>query len=139
MKVRCIANTGRTLPPDCLKMKGFTEDREFPLVIDKVYNVYAFTVLDGYPWYYICDETYSYYPVWNPAPLFAIVDHRLSSSWEFNFFLGDPAEQTEIIVAFPEWSRDRLYYDRLTNRVDRDVKIFEHHKALIDQEFSEKE
>lgn len=135
MKIKCIANSGKDLPADCLRpVWGITENKEFAIVIGKTYVVYAFTFLLGYVWYYICDETYSFYPVWNPAPLFTISDHRLSRFWQFNHFIGNSADQTHMIVAFPEWANDRLYYDRLTSGVVEAVKVFEHYKTQIDNE-----
>lgn len=135
MKIQCTSNLGKVLPLDCLKPQlGISEKKEFHLLIGKTYTVYAFTMLFGYVWYYVCDEAYSFYPVWNPAPLFTIRDPRLSSFWEFNCFIGSSAEDTQMIVAFPEWARDRLYYDRLTNGVAADVNTFDRYRKLIDAE-----
>jgi hypothetical protein len=135
MRIKCISNLGDELPDDCLKPDwGFTQEKEFALVLGKVYPVYAFTVLFGYIWYFICDENYSFYPVWNPSPLFIIVDHRLSRFWELNSFIGGSAVETQTIVAFPEWAKDRLFYDRLTNGDMEAVRIFHHYKMLIDAE-----
>jgi len=135
MKVRCIKNRGADLPQDCLRREsGFTEETEFGVVLGKIYTVYGFTLLFGHVWFYLCDESYTYYPVWNPSPLFQIVDHRLSAYWEFHLQVGTSAEDTRVIVAFPEWARDPLYYDRLTNRDKEAVEIFERYKDLIDAE-----
>jgi hypothetical protein len=30
-----------------------------------------------------CDDNYSYYPMQNPAPLFEVVDSRVSKYWRF--------------------------------------------------------
>jgi hypothetical protein len=136
MKIKCISKLGKDLPLDCLKPDwGITYEKEFALVVGKTYDVYAFTILFGYIWYFICDDNYTFYPVWNPAPLFEIIDHRLSCFWEFNYFVEMSADKTQLIVAFPEWARDRLYYDRLTNGIEADVKIFERYKELIEKEY----
>src|SRR5574341_526470 len=104
MKVQCISNSGIDLPKDCMKADcGFTQETLFALIPGRIYVVYAFTVFLGYVWYYICDENYTHYPVWNPSPLFRVSDHRLSSFWEFNCHAGSSVDETQVIVAFPEW------------------------------------
>ena len=68
MRVKCIANTGRALPKDALMpLSGYDSDTVFDLSLGKMYVVYAITLVKGYPWYYLCDEAYTYYPVANPC------------------------------------------------------------------------
>lgn len=40
-----------------------------------------------------------------------------------------------IIVAYPEWASDPRYYDRLSDNCEREVKIFERYRQLIDNEY----
>ena len=79
MKVQCKYNKGLDLPGDCLYPSGgSTKDTEFDLEINKMYTVYALTIEQGYIWYYIFDESCTYFPVWNPSPLFDVIDGNIS-------------------------------------------------------------
>lgn len=137
MKVRCISNSGRDLSPSCLRPSwGFTWDKEFPLVIGKTYQVYAFTLVFGHVWYYICDETYSHYPVWTPSLLFELVDGRVSSFWQLGFLRGNISEEPFPIIAFKEWVEDSTFYDRLTDGQPLAVETFRQYKKLLDEEYT---
>jgi hypothetical protein len=84
MKVRCIANTGNALLESYLKPEFyFTKEVEFFLTIGKEYVVYDLYQSQSNVWYYICDDNYTYYPMQNPAPLFEMVDSRVSKYWRF--------------------------------------------------------
>jgi hypothetical protein len=135
MKVQCIANTGRGLPQDSL-IGSSNEKTTFALVIGKTYVVYAFTVVRNYVWYYLCDEDFTYYPIWNPSPLFKIVDPRLSRYWVFEYTPDGRCESMSgIIIAYPEWASDPWYYDSLSDNCEREVKVFERYRKLIDDEY----
>ena len=87
MKIRCVANTGASLPEHYLDPSGgYTKDLKFGLTIGKEYVVYAFYERQGQVWYYIADDQYMYYPMQNPAPLFEVVDDRLSKYWRFKLW-----------------------------------------------------
>jgi hypothetical protein len=138
MRIKCILNSGRDLPEDCLDPAGgFNRDTKFALVIGKEYNVYAITLFLGYVWYFICDEDYVYYPIWNPSPLFEVVDGRLSKYWRYNFIKGNlPVAKSRSIFAFEEWAKNPYrYYDNLTNGNESEVAIFKRYKDLMDLEF----
>lgn len=136
MRVKCIKNRGAALPKDCLDpISGFDEKTRFALIIGKEYIVYGFTLYLGYVWYYLCDENYTYYPFWNPAPLFEVVDNRLSRFWRYNHITGSNHEKTNVIVAFKEWVNDPFYYDKLTNGEESAIAQFKHYKELMDLEF----
>jgi len=104
----------------------------FPLKVGKEYVVYGITLNLGYLWYYICDEDYSYYPIWNPSPLFGIVDSRLSSFWRIGMCSVGHAKLAMPIIAFAEWVDDPLFYDRLTNGEKDAVVVFKKYKQLMD-------
>jgi hypothetical protein len=136
MKVICLSNQGKDLPLDCRDPRlNITDDTTFPLKIGEEYIVYAMTVFLCHIWYYICDENYSYYPVWHPSPLFKVSDSRISSHWEYGYFGGESARETYPIFAFKEWSSDLYYYDRLTDGVEKDIEVFNYYKHLMDAEF----
>jgi len=134
MKIECISNSASNLPMELMKSElGIGSDRQFSLIVGKQYVVYGFTIFLGHVWFYICDEDYTYYPIWNPSVLFKIVDPRLSTYWEFGFYKL-PGGQTPII-AFKEWTENPFFYDKLTDGDASMVGIFKHYRVLLDSEF----
>ena len=132
MRIRCIANTGTFLSETYLDPAvGRTKETEFQLTIGKEYTVYALYQWQGSIWYYICDDQYTYYPQQNPAPLFEVVDNRLSSYWRFKVYPNGLLK-----LAFSEWLSDQFFYDKLTDGEQREVLIFEKVKELMDAEAS---
>ncbi len=130
MKIRCIANTGASLPEHYLEPKrGWTKDLEFGLTIGKEYVVYAFYEWEGQIWYYIADDHYMYYPMQNPAPLFEVVDDRLSKYWRFNL-----RPNGLLRVAFSQWFTVPYFYDKLTDQEPAEVDLFKRIKGLMDME-----
>lgn len=132
MRIRCIANTGTFLSEIYLDPAvGRTKETEFQLTIGKEYTVYALYQWQRSIWYYICDDQYTYYPQQNPAPLFEVIDNRLSSYWRFKVYPNGLLK-----LAFSEWLSDQYFYDKLTDAEEREVLIFEKAKELIDAEAS---
>ena len=130
MKIRCLANIGLALPKNYLKPEFcYTPKIEFPLTIGQEYIVYALKEWQGNIWYYICDDNYTYYPIQHPAPLFEVIDDRLSSYWRFKCYPNGL-----IRLAFEEWLVETSFYDKLTDQEEREVLIFEKIKQLIDNE-----
>ncbi|MDY6805441.1 MAG: hypothetical protein SXA11_16760 [Cyanobacteriota bacterium] len=130
MKIRCIANTGASLREHYLDPNGgYTKDLEFGLTIGKEYVVYAFYEWEGQVWYYIADDHYMYYPMQNPAPLFEVIDDRLSKYWRFKLW-----ENGLLEVAFSQWFTDLYFYDKLTDQEPEEVDFFKRIKALMDME-----
>lgn len=130
MKIRCIANTGAFLTKNYLNPAVFlTEETKFQLVVGKEYTVYALYQWQQEVWYYICDERYTYYPIQNPAPLFEIVDNRVSKYWRLQL-----DNHGLLTLAFEQWFVDPYYYDKLTDQEEREVSIFEKLKGLMDAE-----
>lgn len=130
MKIRCLANIGLTLPKNYLKPEFcYTPKIEFPLTIGQEYIVDALKEWQGNIWYYICDDNYTYYPIQHPAPLFEVIDDRLSSYWRFKCYPNGL-----IRLAFEEWLVVTSFYDKLTDQEEREVLIFEKIKQLIDNE-----
>jgi hypothetical protein len=65
----------------------------------------------------------------HPAPLFEVIDDRLSSYWRFKYYPNGL-----IRLAFEEWLTDSYFYDKLTDQEEREVLIFDKIKQLIDNE-----
>jgi hypothetical protein len=99
--------------------------------------VYALTVFLGDIWYYVCDDSYSYYPVWNPAVLFAIADDRLSRFWNAAYRSKQESSDQAFVLAFSEWTSDPSFYERLTDGETAAVDVFKRYKKLMDHEFDE--
>jgi len=130
MKVRCIANTGEFLPDNYLDPpRGYTREIELPLTVGEEYIVYAMREWQGKFWYYICDDSYSYYPIQTPAPLFEVVDNRVSRYWRLMVYPNGVLR-----IAFEEWFADPNFYDKLTDQEEAEVLIFEKVKELMDAE-----
>ena len=137
MLVKCISNKGNSFPPilkkslsDSLNYNDFT----FTLTPGNIYTVYGMTIRVGYVWYYVCEDGYNDYPIWRPALLFELVNHELSKYWIFNY---ESYEDNFLAIwAFPEWAKNHYeYYDRLTDWKEKESKIFQRYKLLMDLEF----
>lgn len=141
MKIKCVSVTHSALPEDILRSEPYyTRDGVFGgITVGNVYVVYGWTVVDNYAWYYICDNDWErdrLYPLWYAAPLFEIVDRRVSRYWEIDSSPGERCEsQSGIIVAFHEWVSDPFFYERLTDCDPDAVAVFRKYKRLIDEEF----
>ena len=130
MIIRCIANTGEHLPENYIDpARGYTKKIQLPLTVGKEYVVYAIRAWQGIVWYYICDDNYSYYPIQTPAPLFEVVDSRVSKYWQLM-----PYPNGVLRIAFEQWFTDPYFYDKLTDQEEAEVEIFEKVKELIDAE-----
>jgi hypothetical protein len=130
MRIRCIAKTGASLPESYIApAKGYKQETEFPLTVGKEYTVYALKEWQGSVWYYICDDNYMYYPMQNPAPLFEVVDNRMSKYWKFQL-----SPNGLLKIAFEQWFSDTYFYDKLTEQKEEEVLIFEKVKELMDAE-----
>ncbi len=94
------------------------------------------TIRSHYIWYYICDDKFSYYPVWKPAPLFEVIDGSLSSFWIYSFTYKPEIYFTEMTIAYPEWAKQPLSnYDKLSDGCYEEVEIFNKYKSAMDLEF----
>ena len=130
MKIRCIAKTGADLPERYfLPHLCYKKEMEFQLTLGREYAAYAIEELQGMVWYYICDDDYTYYPMKHPAPLFEVVDNKVSQYWRFKLNDNGLLE-----IGFEEWISDRYFYDKLTDMEEAEVSIFEKAKELIDAE-----
>jgi hypothetical protein len=138
VKVRCLTNRGDRLPDLYLDpVAGYTSTTQFELHKDKSYVVYALTIRTGAIWYYVLDDSGVSYPVWHPAPLFEILDARISRYWLFGS--SDAGLRRGFaLFAFAEWARDPWdYYDRLTDGESSAVATFNKFRDLMDLEFQD--
>lgn len=124
MIVRCIANTGATLPAVNIDpRRGYDRSTEFPLTVHVDYVVFAVTVFLGTAWYYVLDDDGLDWPTWMPASLFEIADGSLPHAWKFGYVRYSQEDQ-KAILSFPEWADDPSFYERLVDRDPVAVEIF---------------
>ncbi len=136
MKIKCI-NNRKSTPQKTLSEEQIYYD-PLPLIIGKEYVVYAVGEFENATWYCICDEHYTYYPMWRPFPLFGIVDNRLSRYWVFS--LQEWENKKQPLISFPEWANDSYFYGELVegNSNDQNAVTFRKYKELMDLEFPDK-
>lgn len=113
---------------------GLTEETHFDLKLGKEYVVYGLTVFLGHVWYYIADESYSSFPVWNPAALFEVTDGSISRYWIAGFQPGGAKADPSLLMAFAEWVNDPTFYTRLTDGDQQATAIFGEYKKRLDIE-----
>jgi hypothetical protein len=134
MKVLCTANRGEALPAHYLDPRiPRGPKNEFFVTVGRTYVVYALRFLSNQVWYYIDDDHHEWYPIRKPAPLFQVIDPRLSKYWSIRVSEGDRG--SDVLVAFEEWLSDPRFYDRLTDMGDEEVKAFQERKRQMDEEF----
>jgi hypothetical protein len=135
MRIRCISNTSLGLPI-ALERFGYRGANPLPLTVGKEYTVYAVALLSDQIWYFIenDDADALRYPSREPAQLFRVLEGSLPHCWEF-VLTPDHGDHLALI-SFPEWTRDRFFYDKLTDGQDREIEIFKRRKKAIDIEAS---
>src|SRR5579871_5531772 len=90
MKVICIARRGETLPEEYLDSRlPRTRETDFHLTVGKEYVVYAIGVSAEQVWYYVVDDDNLWFPIRKPAPLFKVVDDRVSHHWRVKLTPGN--------------------------------------------------
>jgi hypothetical protein len=104
----------------------------FPLIVGKEYFIYGVTLRAGAIWYYICDEHFVYYPVWNPAGLFEVSDSSIPESWRVGVYAARSDLPERFLLSFPEWVADEYFYDRLTDREAAEVEIFDRYRRELE-------
>ena len=108
MKIRCIKNLARDVTPESIA--HYTSlDSSVPLVLDKEYIVYAVSEYYQSVWYCICDESYTYHPMWIPQDFFKLIDNRISRYWVFSF--KEDLKKNRFFFGFSEWANQLDFYD----------------------------
>lgn len=135
MKVKCKFIKGSDL--FFLKNKSVNElSSEKHLTIGKEYIVYAITVHEEYIWYYLCDDRYSSYPIWDPSLFFEVIDPRLSRYWVYSFKKMEGYLSAQLCISFPQWALFHSeFYDKLTDWEKKEENIFKAYKNKMDLEF----
>jgi hypothetical protein len=132
MIVRCIANTGESLPSvNIAPRAGYERSTEFPLTVGHAYVVFALTVFLGTAWYYVMDDDDLAWPTWMPSSLFEIEDGTVPSNWVVGYFRFSQDDQRPML-SFPEWATDHGFYERLVDGEAEAVEIFERRRAELE-------
>jgi hypothetical protein len=132
--VECRANTGAALPPAWRNdATGMTVEAEFPVTIGARYVVYAFTVFDGYTWFYVLDDDDRAHPIWYPAAFFEVIDPTIPDDWVFGYVRTSTGEDEFPIVSFPEWALDERYYESLVDGEPSAVAVFARRRASAER------
>ena len=139
MRIKCIYSTWIEIPQEIRERNDYrNSDHNFSLEVGMDYTVYGMTVRDDSIWYYICDSTYSYYPVWKPSAFFEVIDSRLSRYWIYTYKKLINYISAQPIITFPEWANNHPdYYDKLTDGDRKEVEIFKAYKEIMDLEFKD--
>jgi hypothetical protein len=144
MRVRCVKNRIEEMQGDTrlyemlTKVVGYKADHQLKLTVGREYVVYAISVKYGYPWFFVADDTYTSYPMAYAAPMFQVVDSRLSQHWRFGYALfEDSSEEPVNLIAFEEWAVDYSFYERLLDSEPNEKSLFHRYKVMIDLEAEE--
>jgi hypothetical protein len=140
MKIKCIYNHWDQLP-EIVPSINLTNRRnsQFYVEVDQEYIVYGMTIREGFIWYYLCDQAFTYFPRWKPSPFFEVIDPRISRYWIYSYKKMDSYLHAHPILTFPEWANNHPdYYDKLTDGRPYEVEVFHTYKEWMDLEFPDK-
>jgi len=107
-----------------------------PLENGGLYVVYGLQFKDGWLRYFLADDDYlaTGYPLSYVAGFFEVVDRRLSHCW-VSQHPSDPEPSLDVVMAFPEWTDDPGFYERLVDGDADAVRIFRRRKEFMDVEY----
>jgi hypothetical protein len=134
MRAVCIARRGETLPEGYLDPRlNVKRETDFHLTVGQKYMIYAVAIRNQQVWYYVVDDDNLWFPIYKPAPLFSIVDDRVSRHWRVKLTPGNLNH--EVLLAFEEWASDDQFYDRLSDKDQAAVRVFRERRQQMDEEF----
>lgn len=134
MRVRCTANTGSALPDAYLRDERLLHaSTAFDVEIGREYVVYGIAYVWAMCWYYLDQDVGLDYPLWRPAPLFEVVDDRVSRHWCLTRDATDRSGEATYLVV-PPWAREPFFYDRLTDLSPRELAIWRRWRGALREE-----
>jgi len=100
------------------------------------FQVYGIEMRDNVPYYYICLNESSPFPIPMCGLLCKVLDSRVSSYWKMRVgcYLSDYNVSTRFV--FHEWFQSRVFYEDLLNGDPDAEATFAKYKDLMDKEFS---
>jgi len=139
MLVRCIKNKFADFEEGPLKNSlrkviHMDEHEEVGLKVGRTYIVYSINLnflIENMPFYYICDDEQSPYPVPKAASFFEIIDSKPSQYWSFIFESGARGRYG---LFLPEWANDQGFYERLVDGEQKEKEIFLRYKKQLESE-----
>lgn len=144
MLVRCVSNKLESVDPRSafgreLQQSVKTDGCSLDVTVGTFYTVYAIAIRNSYPWYFIADDLYARlgYPLSYAAAFFVETDVRVSSCWTIGF-RGPKSKikgMSEVLFTFKEWASDEVFFERLIDRNEDDVVLFQKYKNFMDMEY----
>lgn len=133
MLAECISNSTKILPSNLLSPAlGLSVDSRFNVTVGKTYVVLGLGVFEGFSWYLIADDTYTYYPVWIPADFFKITSGAIPDIWIADWKPAAEGRGARLTITFPQWTSIPYFYDSLTDGDEEAVAIFASYKSKLD-------
>jgi len=109
------------------KSINLSDNDDLGLEIGQIYFVYGIIFWDNTPWFYICENEDDEYPKPVAADFFDIIDQRMPTEWQLAYRCIGVSPRTEIV--FSEWAKDPMFYERLVDGVEEQLKIFQKYKT----------
>jgi hypothetical protein len=97
-------------------------EKQIFTTVGQKYVVYAVAIRNQQVWYYVVDDDNLWFPIYKPAPLFNIVDDRVSRHRRVKLTPGNLDH--EVLLAFEEWASGDQFYDRLSDKEHAEVRVF---------------
>ena len=132
MKVRCLNNTGHSLPATYFSI-GYTRQSEFELVVGQTYSVYGMCLSRGVLEYLI-DPQADAKPNWYPAVLFEVKDAGIPQSWRFSFNARNEEYGVPAIWGYEELVSSENHFDGLGERDVEALRIFFRRRVEMEAE-----
>jgi len=137
MRVKCIGNTGASLPEGVF---SYTKNSEFQITVGQLYTVYGIVTFKRFPFYFICEDHYDSlihkYPMLICSTCFEITDGKISKFWKVKEG-SDVYSNNErtIQFGFNEMLNENGFYERLIEGCyEREENIFITMKRAMDNE-----
>ena len=137
MTVKCIGNTGASLPEGIF---GYSKKSEFEITVGKLYAVYGIVTFKRFPFYFVCEDHYESlihkYPMLICSTCFEIIDGKISKFWKVKQ-ANDQYSNNErtIQFGFNEMLNESEFYSRLLEGgFEREENIFINIKRAMDNE-----
>jgi len=134
MKVRCVANTGKSLSQKNLDL-GYKKESKFNVEIESEYIVYSMMRWGETLDYLIIGEK-SEVPSWYPVELFEVVNHLLPPVYYFIFskYKNYKGKESQLAIwGYKEMTTSLDHYIALTEENTRALEIFFKRKCQIDE------
>ncbi len=136
MLVKCVKNRladfeDGPLKDSLRKVLHLDENEDIGIRIGSQYTVYGINLnffIEAMPFYYVCEDGNSTYPVPKSALFFEPVDSRLSKHWRFVF------NENQYGLFLSEWATDEAFYENLVNGNKKEEALFSKYKKLMDDE-----